>query len=70
VRRFAFPLLLFLAGCGSASDDSIEPVPEASGGSANDLMRAAEEAAGNAQGRMSAEAGNGTSANLQGETRQ
>ena len=69
MRRLALPVLLLLAGCGSGGNDSIEPVPEASSGGANDLMRAADQAAGNAQGRMSAEAGNGTSANLQGETR-
>jgi len=62
--------MLLLAGCGAGKDDSIEPVPAASSAGSNDLMRAAEQAAGNAQGRMSAETGNGASANLQGEKKE
>ncbi|MCW3797432.1 hypothetical protein OMW55_06395 [Sphingomonas sp. BN140010] len=48
--------ILLLAGCGRASDDTIEPVPQANPESANALMSAAEQAAGNAQARMGADA--------------
>ena len=47
---------LLLAGCGPSPDDSIEPVPQANPESANALMTAAEQAAGNAQARMGADA--------------
>ncbi|WP_114227991.1 MULTISPECIES: hypothetical protein [Sphingomonas] len=60
---------LLLAGCGQSADDSIEPVPQDTNASTHELMNAADQAAGNAQARMSAEAGNMTTDNLQGETK-
>lgn len=62
-------LLLLLAGCGSSRDDSIEPIGEQGNAGSNELLSAADQAAGNAAARMSAEAGSNNQANLQGETR-
>jgi len=56
VRSAVLAGALLLAACGSARDDTIEPVPQASPESARALMNEAEQAAGNAQGRMDAEA--------------
>ena len=56
MRLAGFAGALLLAACGSAPDDTIEPIPQASPKSANVLMSEAEHAAGNAQGRMGAEA--------------
>jgi uncharacterized lipoprotein YajG len=55
VNRLLIPAaLLLLIGCNQPQDDLIEPVPTQSAESANRLMSAAEDAAGNAQARMGA----------------
>lgn len=69
VRSVAWASLLLLAGCGPAPDDGVGPVPQASSEGSNQLMNAAEQAAGNAEARMSAETGNTSHENLQGETK-
>ena len=47
---------LLLGGCGPDPDDAVDPVPRASPEASSKLMSEAERAAGNAQGRMNAEA--------------
>ena len=67
MKRFVLAAALVLTGCGSSTDETIEPVPRESSASANQLMQAAEQAAGNAGGPMSAEAGSDNQVNRQGE---
>jgi hypothetical protein len=67
VKRAAYAALLLLASCGSSTENEIEPVPQQSGADSNQLLGKAADAAGNAQARMSAEAGNTTDRNSQGE---
>jgi hypothetical protein len=49
-------VLFLLGGCGADPGDTVDPVPRASPEASNKLMAEAERAAGNAQGRMNAEA--------------
>ena len=55
-RLAAAVIALLLGGCGPDPDDAVDPVPRASPDASNKLMAEAERAAGNAQGRMNAEA--------------
>jgi len=61
---------LLLAGCGTSDKDVIEPVPRESSASNNELMQAAEQAAGNADSPTSAEAGSDNQNNRQGEMKE
>jgi len=70
IRAAVMSAALLLTACGSGNQETIEPVPRESSASSNELMQAAEQAAGNADAPTSAEAGSDNPINRQGEMRQ